>query len=232
MKIFNAFLFLAMLASSLQAQGISQTLKNHNSKAGDLVLFALGMEAPVKLGTLDAKGMLSVNPEEIKITDLTDELKDMYFTELRNVFRFGCGSRDDFGEQGNIPALRGGNVALWAGNEWAGSFFLVSDTKLKPWLEDEGYNPAVKATFWEIIYVDRDVHINLSCTNETGLESGNVEVRYTYDLNLKKGFNWIEYSIEEVYNTKPQETASFPSKVRISNLSDPERMKWMVNYFF
>lgn len=232
MKIFNAFLFWAMLASSMHAQEISQTLKNHNSKVGNLVIFAFGMDNPVKIGTVDAKGKFSVNPEEIQIPDLTEEEKDMYFTELRNVFKFACGGRDDFGQEGNIPAIKGGNIALWAGNEWAGSFFLVSDPVLKPWLEDEGYNSAIKATFWDIIYVEEDAKLEMNCTNEIGMENGNIEVGYIFDLNLKKGFNWVEYSIEEVYMTNPEERASFPSKVRISNISDPERMQWMVNYFF
>jgi len=232
MKIITTILLTAMLSPALQAQKIGCILDNHNSKSGDVVLFAFGMDNPVKLGSVDAKGTLSVNLQEIQIPELTDEVKEMYFTELRNAFRFGCGGRDDFGKQGTIPALRGGNIALWAGNEWAGSFFLVSDTELKPWLEDESYNSAVKATFWDIIYVEEDVSLNLNCTNEIGLENGNMEVSYIYDLNLKKGFNWIEYSIEEVHNTNPEEIASFPSRVRISNLRDPERMKWIVNYFF
>jgi hypothetical protein len=231
-KNFSTIILLVLLSPALQAQKIIRALDNHNSKAADLVIFALGMENPLKLGTVDAQGMLSVNLEEIQIPELTDEVKDMYFTELRNVFRFGCGGRDDFGKQGNIPALRGGNIALWDGNEWTGSIFLVSDTELKSWLEDEGYNSAIKATFWDIVYAGEDVKLNLNCKNEIGLESGNVEVIYTYSLDLKKGFNWVEYTIEEVYNTKPEETASFPSKVKISNLSNPEIMKWMANYFF
>lgn len=232
MRILSIIFILALLSPALQAQKISRTLENHNSKTADLVLFGTGMDTPLKLGSIDAKGNLSADLSDIQMSAITDEIKDMYFTELRNVFRFGCGGPDDFGKQGNIPALRGGNIALWDGNEWTGSIFLVSDTALKPWLEDEGYNPAIKATFWDIVYAGEDVKLNLNCNNEIGLESGNVEVSYTYSLDLKKGFNWLEYTIEEVYNTNPEETASFPSKVKISNLSNPERMKWMANYFF
>jgi len=231
-KIFSTIILLALLSPALQAQIINRTLENHISKTVDLVLFATGMDNPLKLGTVDAQGMLSVNLEEIQIPELTDEVKDMYFTELRNVFRFGCGGRDDFGKQGNITALRGGNIALLTDNEWAGSLFLVSDPALKPWLEDEGYNSAVRAIFWEIVYVEKDVHLDLNCTNETNLESGSVEASYTYSLDLKKGFNWVEYSIEQVYDTNPEARASFPSRVKISNLKDPEKMQWLANYFF
>lgn len=223
---------LTLLSPALQAQKISRTLENHHSKTADLVLFDTGMDNPLKLGIVDAKGNLSADLSDILMPAITDELKEMYFTELRDVFMFGCGGRDDFGPQGNIPAFRGGNIALLTDNEWAGSLFLVSDPALKPWLEDGGYNSAVKATFWEIIYVEKDVHLDLNCTNETGLESGSVEVSYSYSLDLKKGFNWVEYSIEQVYDTNPEERASFPSKVTISNLKNPEKMQWLANYFF
>jgi hypothetical protein len=231
MRTFIVFLFTILLASS-QAQMIRHTLDNYNLKEAELVLFTFGIDNPLSVGSVDDKGNLSIDVSMVEMPELSDELKDMYISELRNVFRFGCGGRDDFGPQGNIPAIRGGNIALWIGNEWAGSFFLVSDPALKPWLEDEGYNSAVKATLWDIIYVGEDVKLDLNCTNEIGLESGNVEVRYIYDLDLKKGFNWVEYSIEDVYLTNPEEKASFPSKVKISNLQDPGKMKWMVNYFF
>jgi hypothetical protein len=231
MRILTTLLLLFLLTSA-QAQMINRTLDNYKSNEADLVIFALGMEKPLKIGTVDAKGNLSADISALKMPGLSNELKEMYVPELRNVFMFGCDGRDDFGAHGNIPAVRGGNIALWAGNEWAGSFFLVSDPELKPWLEDEGYNPAIKADFLEIIYVEEDVKLKLNCTNEIYLESGNIEVSYMYDLDLKKGFNWVEYSIEDVYVTNPEVRASFPSKVRIGNLRNPESMKWMVNYFF
>lgn len=232
MKTLTSILLLVSLAFTLHAQKINHRLENYNSKEADLVIFALGMENPVKLGTIDVKGNLSADISTVKMPELSGELKEMYVSELRNVFRFGCGGRDDFDPQGNIPAISGGNIAIWIDNEWTGSFFLVSDTALKPWLEDEGYNSAVKASFYDIIYVAEDVRLDLSCTNEIGLESGNVEVIYIYDLVLKKGFNWVEYSIEDLHFTKPEEKATFPSRVKITNLQNPDKMKWLANYFF
>jgi hypothetical protein len=134
--------------------------------------------------------------------------------------------------QGGVPSARGGNVALLVNNERTGSFFLVSDKELKAWLEDPGYNSAVRGLFWDIIYVDADVSINLNCSNGIHLEDGIAEVSYEYNLELKKGFNWVEYSIEDIHVTDPEIMASFPLKVRISNLSDQEKMKWMAEYFF
>lgn len=231
MRIITTFLLLAVLASS-QAQEISRTLENYNYKNADLVIFAYGSDNPVKIGTVDAKGNLKTDLSKVQMPELNTDTKDLFTSELWTSFSFTCGNSNDFGPERAVPALKGGNVALWANNEWTASFFLVSDPELKSWLEDPGYNSAIKAVFWEITYVEKDVSINMVCTNELQMEDSTVELTYTYDLNLKKGFNWVEYTIEDVYVTNPEVMASFPSKVRISNLQDPKRMMWLANYFF
>lgn len=231
MRLIITILMLSALTAA-QAQKISRFLEGGNSQKSELVIFAFGSDNPVQIGTVDAKGNLNTDLTEVKLPELSDDIKEMFISELRHAFAFSCGNSSDFGPQGTVSAIRGGNIALWANNEWTGSFFLVSDQELKSWLEDPGYNPAIKGSFWDIIYVEADVDINMSCLNEMHLEEGVVGLSYTYDLDLKKGFNWIEYSIEDIYVTDPQVMAAFPSKVRISNLSDPDRMKWIADYFF
>ena len=232
MKIISTVFLFAVLMSA-QAQKISVNLEDHRSENADLVLFAYGSDNPVKIGTIDVKGNLVADLSKVQLSVLTEDIKEMFTTELRNVFSFNCAGSDDFGKQGSVNSVRGGNIAIWANNEWAGSFFLVSDPELKPWLEDPGYNSAIKGFFWEIVYVDADVSLNFNCSEGVYyMEDSSVEVLYTFNLNLKKGFNWVEYSIEDVFITDPDVRASFPSKVRVSNLQDPGRMKWMANYSF
>jgi hypothetical protein len=225
-------LILILTISSVQAQQITRTLEDYGLKRADLVLFAFGMEKPLKIGEVDDKGKLSVNLADVMIPRLTGEDREMYMSELGRVFSLSCGDAGDFGQKAGIAAAKGGHVALWANNEWSASFFLVSDKKLKPWLEDEGYNAAVKASYFDIIYVEEDVNLNLKCKNEYYLESGTVEVQYTYELELKKGLNWVEYIIEDIYPSKPDEKAPFPSKVRITNPRNSDSMIWVGNYFY
>lgn len=231
MKIISTVFLFAVIMSA-QAQKISVVLEDHRSQNADLVLFAYGSDNPVKIGTIDAKGNLVADISKAQIPVLTQDIKEMFTSELRNVFSFTCAGSDDFGKQGSVNSVKGGNIAFWADNEWAGSFFLVSDPELKPWLEDPGYNSAIKGVFWEIVYVEADVSLNFNCSDEIYMEDSNVEVLYSFNLNLKKGFNWVEYSIEDVFVTDPDVRASFPSKVRVTNLQDPGKMKWMANYFF
>ena len=231
MRLIITLLLTATLTSA-GAQQIIRSLDAHKSPAADLVLFAFGSDNPVKIGTVDANGNLSTDLSLVQLPEMAAGTREMFISELRNVFHFSCGNSNDFGQQGGVPSVRGGNVALLVNNEWTGSFFLVSDKELKAWLEDPGYNSAVRGLFWDIIYADADVSINLNCSNGIHLEDGIAEVSYEYDLELKKGFNWVEYSIEDIHVTDPEIMASFPSKVRISNMSDQDKMKWMAEYFF
>ncbi len=219
------------LLTTVQAQQINSTLQGYQFRDADLVILPFGMDKPVKIGTIDAQGSLKIDLSDIQLPELSEERKNMYNTDLCFAFSLQCGNPGDFGTLGTMKSIKGGNIALWIKNKWAGTFYLVSDEALQPWLEDEAYNEAVKGSFWSIIYVEEDARIDLNCTNSFYLESGEAEVHYSYNIELKKGFNWIQYNIEEIYQTNPNEKAPFPSKVMVSNLNDPDSIKLIVKYF-
>lgn len=101
-----------------------------------------------------------------------------------------------------------------------------------PWLEDDGYNNAVAGSFYEVLYLNEDLTLDFTCESQIYVdENTNADVTYIFDIALKKGFNWIQYDIEEVYETNPDIRASFPSKVTIRNLQDPAKMKWIGKYY-
>lgn len=228
MKTTLTIAFLVIL-NSLYAQKIERSLSNYKLKEAEVVLFTFGMDNPVKIGKVDKKGNLSVDLSEVQMPDLPSEDKGMFMSDLRFAFEVSCG---DFGSKGEIPAIRGGHISLWAKNDNSGVFFLVSDENLKPWLEDEGYNNAIAASFYQIIYVAEDVSLDFNCKTTNFENEKEIEVNYSFDIELKKGWNWVQYAIEEVYKTDPEVRASFPSRIRITNLQDPEKMKWIAKYFY
>jgi hypothetical protein len=129
-------------------------------------------------------------------------------------------------------AARQDFVRLTKNGEWAGTVFLLSDENLRPWIEDSGYNNAIKGSFYEVMYVVDDVSLNMTCNSSVyAADNEEVETEYRFDIELKKGFNWVEYTIEEVYETDPNIRASFPSKVTISNVKDPSKMLWVGTYY-
>ncbi|GAB1453440.1 hypothetical protein MASR2M47_34960 [Draconibacterium sp.] len=117
-------------------------------------------------------------------------------------------------------------------SQWADSIHAFSDQDLVPWLEDKSYNEPIKASFYQIIYVDKDVNIQKDCSTGYELSTGEIHPIYSFNIKMGKGFNVVEYTIDEIFETDPTEIASIPVKVSVSALSDPSKVKFSAKYFF
>ncbi len=198
----------------------------------DLVLMLFGMDYPISIGKVDKKGQFTANLENISLNNIPKENLSMSMGDLYFNFYFNCNESGAFGENSDKPAARQDFVRLTKNGDWAGTVFLVSDEALRPWIEDSGYNNAVEGSFYEVMYVEEDLSLNMTCNSSVyAAENEEVETEYSFDIQLKKGFNWVEYTINEVYETDPDIRASFPSKVTISNVKDPSRMLWVGTYY-
>lgn len=214
------------------AQEITGTVKNHEKADMDLVLMLFGMDYPISIGKVDNKGQFTANLENVSLDNIPEENLSMSIGPLYFNFYFTCNNSDAFGENAEKPAARQDFVRLTKNGDWAGTVFLVSDEGLRPWIEDSGYNNAIKGSFYEVIYVGEDFSLNMTCNRGVyAADNEEVETEYRFDIELKKGFNWVEYTIEEVYETDPNIRASFPSKVTISNVKDPSKMLWVGTYY-
>ncbi|EPR70573.1 hypothetical protein ADICYQ_0997 [Cyclobacterium qasimii M12-11B] len=214
------------------AQEITGVIKNHEKTEMDMVLMLFGMDNPISIGTADAKGHFTASLENVSLDNIPEENLSIYMSELYSNFFFNCSDIEAFGVNSDNPAARQDYVRLTNNGEWTGTAYLVSDENLIPWLEDSGYNDAIKGSFYEIIYVTQDMEVNTTCNSSVyATDDEQVETEYTFNLQLKKGFNWVEYTIEEVYETDPAIRASFPSKVTIGNLEDSSKMLWIGRYY-
>lgn len=223
---FISFVFCA------NAQEITGKIQNHGKTEMDMVLMLFGMDHPISIGTVDKKGQFKADLSKLTVDQIPDENRSMGMGDLYFNFYFKCAEQEAFGGNFDKPAARQDFVRLTSKGDWAGTVFLVSDEKLIPWIEDEGYNNAIIGSFYEIIYVEEDITINMTCSNSVyAADNEEVPTEYIFDIELKKGFNWVEYAIEEVYETDPDIRASFPSKVSISNLKDPSKMLWVGTYY-
>ncbi|RPA67116.1 hypothetical protein EF405_16745 [Cyclobacteriaceae bacterium YHN15] len=214
------------------AQEITGNIKNHGKSDMDMVLMLFGMDYPVSIGKVDKKGQFTANLENLSLDQIPEENLSMSMGPLYWNFHFNCNNSDAFGENAENLAARQDFVRLTKNGDWAGTVFLVSDEGLRPWIEDSGYNNAIKGSFYEVMYVVDDVSLNMTCNSSVyAADNEEVETEYRFDIELKKGFNWVEYTIEEVYETDPNIRASFPSKVTISNVKDPSKMLWVGTYY-
>ncbi|MGM0946598.1 MAG: hypothetical protein ACQEW9_15585 [Bacteroidota bacterium] len=233
MKILFVLILLGCILSATSfSQELSGKVENHPNKAMDVVLMLFGLDHQITVGKVDKKGELSVNLEGIGTEGIPEDIKSMFMGRLVFNFFFTCGDFSAFGEVGEKPASRQDYLRFTRDGQWTGTAFLVSDERLRPWLEDSGYQNAVQGSFYEIIYVEEDLIINTTCNNQVFVSEGEmVDVTYDFQLELKKGFNWVEYEIQEVFDTNPEIPASFPSKVKITNLQDPSSIKWIGTYY-
>ena len=83
-----------------------------------------------------------------------------------------------------------------------------------------------------MIYVAKPFQYQGSCDTGRMLDEGEARITYNYNLNLKAGFNFIEYKIESIYKTDPNVMASFPNKVTITNVDGIPNCKWIGKYFY
>ncbi|TDQ19236.1 hypothetical protein DFQ04_1057 [Algoriphagus boseongensis] len=218
--------------SKVNAQQLTGVIENHPRSKMELVLMPFGMDYPIVAGTVDQRGQFAVNLDGLDLKNVPNEVQSMFEGELGYSFFFGCNDREEFGLGFEVPAYRVDYIRMNQGDQWAGTAFLVSDEKLRPWLEDSGYNNAIPGSFFEVIYVAEEVSIHTACSEQIYVsDEESVEVEYDFQLELKKGFNWVEYEIEEVFETNPEIRASFPSKVKIKNPQDLSAIKWVGTYY-
>lgn len=197
-----------------------------------LALFTLGADYAMEIGSVSAGGEFSIDlakadlPEAMDVNDMA-----VFFGDLNQAFD-GPFSRDDFGLVADIMALKNPYIALMASkSRWAGTIFPVSSEELKNWMEDSGYNDAVPGSYLNIVFLEEPVSLDFPLTPTMPYEGEEIPVHYQFKLNLEPGFNWVQYDIEEIYETDPKIRASFPSKITIRNLEDPSQFRWIGKLF-
>ena len=231
MKTFLTLILWGTLVSA-QAQKFSGKIEGHDKGEMDIVLTMFGFDKLVKIGALNASGdfeiNLTVNPAE----NLSKEDFDLFISPLSYGFQFGCGNPDDFPEGEPKIACDAGFIALWANDRWEGSLFPVSNKMLQPWMEDDGYNDAVKASFYKVLLVTEDVELHKKCNNFDYYNDKDIDVGIEYDLKLKKGLNLVQYQLESIFKTDPSVRASFPNSVRMTNAAENPEIVWIAKYFW
>lgn len=225
-------LILLVALIPVRAQKISGKIENHNKGEMDIVLTMFGFDKLVKIGTLSASGDFEIDLSGNPAENLSKEDFDIFISPLSYGFQYACGDPDDFPEGEPQIACDAGFIALWANETWAGSLFPVSDEKLKLWMEDNGYNDAVEASFYKVLLLTEDVEAKKQCKNFDYYNDKDVEVEIEYDLKLKKGLNLVQYQLGSIYKTDPSIRAAFPTKVKMTGAGDNPEIIWMANYFW
>jgi hypothetical protein len=208
-------------------------IANFPLKALDIVVFPYGMEYPIKIGTVSDKGnitfMLSADA-----TPVPAEAKKTINSGIIDLLLSKCDNYQNLLEYKNKGmGAKADPIALWThDNRYAGVLFPVTSEEMVPWREDPYYMEPVLGSYYELIYSETNFDIQTECTTTVNLSSGDVPLVVRFDLKIEPGFNFIEYKIESIYKTDPNETASLPNLVHVKSLKKeiPE-VKWVAKYF-
>jgi len=232
----NSLFFFVSIIFFNYAQSQSQA-KIDNYKLGDsdvnVVIFSFGMENPMTIGTISKTGDINFNFPDV-LPEIPEEVKESMTSELWYTMFSQCeNSMEMVTEKDNIFSFEAGALSLSTkDNSYEGIIFMVSDENLIPWIEDSGYMEPVFESYFELIYVAKPFQYQGSCDTGRMLDEGEARITYNYNLNLKAGFNFIEYKIESIYKTDPNVMASFPNKVTITNVDGIPNCKWIGKYFY
>lgn len=232
MKKLIILLMLVMNIGYTQTQAKLDDFPFENSDV-NVVLFPFGMENPMTIGTVSKSGEIIFNfPTELP--EIPKEVKESESSKLWYTLFSQCDNGQDMvSEKDNIFSFDTGALSLSTKeNSYTGVIFTVSDESLIHWIEDSGYMEPVLASYFELIYVAKPFQYQGSCNSGRMLDDGEAQITYYYNLNLKAGFNFIEYKIESIYKTDPNIMASFPDKLTITNVDGIPNCKWIGKYFY
>lgn len=196
----------------------------------DVMVLPFGMEYPIKIGIMSKSGDIKFDiPKELP--KLSKETEDNFMNDVTYTLFDVCDTNMVSGNE-NIKSVETGALSLWTKDKrYVGVIFTVSDEKLLPWVEDPGYNEPILGSYFELIYVASSFKYKGECVQTQMLDNGDAEIIFSYDLDLKAGFNFIEYKIDHIYKTDPNVMASFPDKISVSNVEDIPNCKWIGKYF-
>jgi len=234
MKKLVGILVMGLMAMApLNEEAVTGTIEGFEKFSDmSLVLFTLGADYPIEIGSVAKGGAFSI---DLTVADLPEDMPEedmgMFFGNLSQSFD-GSFPKEDFGLLAEIMALKNRYISIMdKKNRWAGNVFPVTSEEIKEWMEDEAYNNAVPGSYLNIVFLEEPVTLQYPVTGQMPYEGEDIPVEYEFDLTLEPGFNWVQYDIEEVFETDIKKRGHFPTKITIRNLEDPSQFRWIGKFF-
>lgn len=190
--------------------------------SGDIAIIPFGSGYPINVGTL-SEGKLEVDLSDIKINTISNTTIEEHLGHIGERLTFSCPNFTDE----KIDIAQSGSFVLIQDEMITADLFPVSDIRLENWLFSGGHEAPLKASYYELLYTDTGFSLTTQCDNSSK-GTNEKDQHFTFDLDLKKGFNLIEYHIEETALPKDINDFVIPSKVTITNKNiDYKNIQWV-----
>ncbi|MEZ4842325.1 MAG: hypothetical protein R2821_12645 [Flavobacteriaceae bacterium] len=227
------FTLLGILAFQNSFSQNQPKIMNYPFEGHSVSLFIMPFtdDNPLKIGTVTKTGEMVFDfPSDFEVPD--DERNSISSELWYTLFPKCDNGMDIIAPENNMFSFKAGYISLLTEEDrYAGLLFPVSDESLAPWMEDASYNDAAPGSYYELIYVASPFQYTGQCTASEMTGEGDVSVNYSYQLDLKAGFNFLKIQIEGVQKTDPNERAAFPNKITVSNTDGIPDCLWFGKYF-
>ncbi|MFV0593278.1 MAG: hypothetical protein ACK5M7_18030 [Draconibacterium sp.] len=186
---------------------------------------------PIKIGTVSKTGEITFDfPADFKVPE--EERKSISSELWFTLFSKCDNGMEMIAPENNLFSFRAGYISIFTENDrYAGILFPVSDEDVVTWLNDPAYTDAVPGSYYELVYVEAPFKYTGECSATDATSEGEVKVGYSYQLDLKAGFNFLKVVVEGVQKTDPNVRAAFPNKISVSNTDDIPDCLWFGRYF-
>jgi hypothetical protein len=223
---FSGLLFAASFASA-QTTGVVSPAP---SKPLTIYAHLVGVAQGVTLGNLDKTGKARVDLE-MDFSKIPVTAKKDYWITIAELFGFCDDSQEFFSNEKELVALELDPLFLYDDEKFAGAIILVSNPATFKWQIGGEDEDAVLGSYFGLVYLRRDFAFKGSCLETYSLEDGNLETSHEIDVDLREGFNCIEYKVESVHAAS-EEMAASPNKVVITSHAEiPGHAAWMAFYY-
>jgi hypothetical protein len=241
MKAFFSIIISILMCAIAQSQ-TNPMVENYSLKAMDIVAFPFDMSYPITIGTISDSGELNFNfPKDLSFM-YDKALADSWSDAASILFSKCDNSYEILAEEENRKAVNVGFISLSTKeNPYSGTIYMTTDEKMVPYLEAYGNIDAILGSYFELVYIQSDFNYQGECTSTvSNTEDDILEALYTYDLQLKAGFNFVEYKIENVeehmvpslYVENEFVKMARPAKITVtSSQTTVPNCKWIGKYF-
>jgi hypothetical protein len=223
---------------SLQAQeAITGTISNYTMGEGVLSSYDMVSMGKIDIGKIDHEGNFNLPLDADYLTTLKEQAEkakanapkgwQIKFKTVATTFECFGGELEYQNGEALIAGIPDPEVTAKDGTE-QGILFAVSQPEMAQWLYSYGQKNSVKGYYLQWFYVEETASVNGECIVQryTGNDEENYNDVTITNLELKKGWNIIKFTIAEVFTDKNGHVT--PSKMEVSNISElPDDIQWV-----
>lgn len=230
------FIFLSQGCIAQQNKGHNELLKVENYTEGELTIkvtpFGIGSNE-ITVGTVSTEGIIDFNWPEIDIATIKEA--EFYMSRIdRAMGMTFCNDKqiDDFDNTSKVARVE--KLSLYENGKYIGALYPATQKEMTDNVSLNRQNGLVLGSSLSWYYSASDTNFKAKCT--VYLEAENIydfmEVT-TYDMELKKGWNTIKYTLTEREDWKDDvQQGSLPKTMAKTSITTiPSDINWFIKYF-